>query len=194
MQSATTTQPARISNYNHESERFQDSDWPILQNVMASINASGKAYNAWSPEAIGRLLDAYHSPDGQTLEYLVIDRIRSKIQSVCRIINAFPPDRDAELEFIYQIYATGSQEMENLPSMPKWKKSDPRNEAKIHVLRTFVRSRSSPVEQRGPIATRSQMRASRTAATTVQPAQQAHQPQQSGGYSLQNAHQQQSHT
>lgn len=62
MQSAITAQPARVSNYDLESERFQDSDRPILQNVMASISASGKAYSTLSREAIGRLLDAYHTP------------------------------------------------------------------------------------------------------------------------------------
>jgi hypothetical protein len=38
MQTATTAQPAQTSNYASEpSARFQDSDWLILQNLMASI-------------------------------------------------------------------------------------------------------------------------------------------------------------
>jgi hypothetical protein len=147
---------------------------------MASISASDKAYNAWSPEAIGKLLDVYNTAAGQTLQYLAINRIRSKVQSVCRIINASPSDRDPEMKSIYQIYATGSQQIEDLPPVPKWKKSDPRNETKINVLRAYVRSRPSPVEQRGSVVTRSQTRASRKAATAVQPAQQAHQQHQAG--------------
>ena len=75
------------------------SDWPILQNVMVSISATGKAYHAWSPEAVGKLLDAWHNINGQPLRYLAINRIRSEVQSVCRIINDFPSDEDPEMEF-----------------------------------------------------------------------------------------------
>jgi hypothetical protein len=41
MQTATTAQPAQTSNYAYDtSGQFQDSDWLVLQNVMASIEHS----------------------------------------------------------------------------------------------------------------------------------------------------------
>lgn len=43
LQTDATAQPARISNHDHESDPSLNSDWPILQYVMASIGASGKA-------------------------------------------------------------------------------------------------------------------------------------------------------
>jgi hypothetical protein len=46
MQTSSRAQPARITSYDRDCERFQDSDRPILQNVMASISASDEAYNA----------------------------------------------------------------------------------------------------------------------------------------------------
>jgi hypothetical protein len=61
-QTATTAQPVRISNCAYgTSARFQDSDWLILQNMMESIEHL-------ESEAIGKLLDACHASDGQTLQ------------------------------------------------------------------------------------------------------------------------------
>jgi hypothetical protein len=69
--------------------------------------------------------------------------------NLCAESSAFSlqTSRVPEMKFIYQNYAAGAREIEDLPSMPKWKKSDPRTERKMNTLRAYLRSRSSPVEQ-----------------------------------------------
>jgi hypothetical protein len=165
MQTSSKAQPVHI--YDPDSERFQESGWPILQNVMASIKASGKPYNTWNQAAILSLIEVNRAPDGQSLQYVVINRIRSRVRAVCRTLKCLAVDRDADLETIYQIFATGSQEMENLPPMPDWKSSDVHELTKIDTLRAYVRLCSASVGRRDRVVTRSQTLSSRVA-TAVQ--------------------------
>lgn len=127
-------QPAQTRGV--ESEDFQHSDWPLLQRAMALVLASGAPYTEWRRDRVTPLVASFRTPEGHLFPIVIMDRVIQKVTNVCRRLETFPSERDAELEWVYQLYANG----QSSTRFPDFKRArGPVFERRLQAIKEYVR-------------------------------------------------------
>lgn len=122
-----------------EALKFQHTDWPLLQSVMAFIRTSGTPYTEWDRPRIAPLINLIQAAEDENYPLVVKQRVCAKAKDLCRMLIAFPSERDAELEWVYQLYANGSSEIDNLPRFYGFKRSSgPVFESQLKAIKEYA--------------------------------------------------------
>lgn len=152
-------QPAQTSIT--EPLNFQRRDFPMLQRAMAFIRASDMPSQKWTFDLVLRLLDSDRTSEGDKIPYIVLERVADEVAKIRRKLASFPIERDAEMEWVYQLYASGSEEITKLPFFPDLRQPrGPVFERQLKALKDFARrqlAESRMLEQRDSTDVRTEL-------------------------------------